>query len=96
MLLNIKERFETTRQHSILHPERIVGTPEVIPRNVGKSEHCRKAILSKHLSWRELRRSSQRQAFKDLSILIVAGYGEIAEMEEVFGCGGWICSPVAH
>jgi hypothetical protein len=42
----IKERFETTRQHSILHPERIVGTPEVIPRNVGKSEHCRKAILS--------------------------------------------------
>src|SRR2546425_12049611 len=31
-----KERFETARQHSILHPERIVGTPEVIPRNVGE------------------------------------------------------------
>src|SRR5207237_8446861 len=25
-----KERFETARQHSILHPERIVGNPEVI------------------------------------------------------------------
>jgi hypothetical protein len=24
-----KERFETARQHSILHPERIVGNPEV-------------------------------------------------------------------
>jgi len=31
-----KERFETARQHSILHPERIVGNPEVIPRNVGE------------------------------------------------------------
>jgi hypothetical protein len=26
----IKERFETARQHSYLHPERIVGQPEVI------------------------------------------------------------------
>jgi hypothetical protein len=26
----IKERFETARQHSFLHPERIVGQPEVI------------------------------------------------------------------
>jgi len=25
-----KERFETARQYSILHPERIVGKPEVI------------------------------------------------------------------
>jgi len=32
----IKERFETARQHSILHPERIVRNPEVIPRNFGK------------------------------------------------------------
>jgi hypothetical protein len=32
----IKERFETGRQHSILHPERIVGNPEVIPRDVGR------------------------------------------------------------
>jgi len=24
-----KERFETARQHSILHPERIVGNPEI-------------------------------------------------------------------
>jgi hypothetical protein len=31
-----KKRFETARQHSILHPERIVGNPEVIPRNVGE------------------------------------------------------------
>jgi hypothetical protein len=31
-----KERFETARPHSILHPERIVGNPEVIPRNVGQ------------------------------------------------------------
>jgi hypothetical protein len=31
-----KERFETARQRSILHPERIVGNPEVIPRNVGE------------------------------------------------------------
>jgi len=30
-----KERFETA--HSILHPERIVGNPEVIPRNVVRS-----------------------------------------------------------
>jgi hypothetical protein len=29
-----KERFETARQNSILHPERIVGNREVIPRNV--------------------------------------------------------------
>jgi hypothetical protein len=31
-----KERFETAREDSILHPERIVGNPEVIPRNVGE------------------------------------------------------------
>ena len=31
-----KERFETARQDSILHPERIVDNPEVIPRNVGE------------------------------------------------------------
>jgi len=31
-----KERFETARQRSILHPERIVGNPEVILRNVGE------------------------------------------------------------
>jgi hypothetical protein len=53
-----KERFETAREHSILHPERIVGNPEVIRGMSGKSEHCRrKAILSKHSSLRELRRS---------------------------------------
>jgi hypothetical protein len=28
--------FETACQQSILHPERIVGNPEVIPRNVGE------------------------------------------------------------
>src|SRR6266404_3183811 len=27
----IKERFEKARQHSILHPERIVGKPSLIP-----------------------------------------------------------------
>jgi hypothetical protein len=27
-----KERFETARQHSILHPEGIVGNPEVTAR----------------------------------------------------------------
>jgi DNA-binding transcriptional LysR family regulator len=31
-----KERFESARHHSIVHPERIVGNPEVIPRNVGE------------------------------------------------------------
>jgi hypothetical protein len=31
-----KERPETAGQHSILHPERIVGNSEVIPRNVGE------------------------------------------------------------
>jgi hypothetical protein len=31
-----KERFEAARQGSILHPERIVGNPEMIPRNVGE------------------------------------------------------------
>jgi hypothetical protein len=52
-----KERFETARQYSILHPERIVGNPEAIPKNVVKREHCRrKAIQSKHTLWRELRR----------------------------------------
>jgi hypothetical protein len=45
-----KERFETARQNSILHPERIVGNREVIPRNVRESEHCRPKL-------RELRRS---------------------------------------
>ena len=30
-----KERFETARQHSILHPERIVGNPKV----VGSHDH---------------------------------------------------------
>jgi hypothetical protein len=62
-----RERFETARQYSILHPERIVGNPEVIPRNVGKSEHClRKAILSKHSSWRELRRSQAAASVQKL------------------------------
>jgi hypothetical protein len=42
-----EERFETARHPSSLHPEGIVGNPEVISRNVGESEHCRrKAILS--------------------------------------------------
>jgi hypothetical protein len=31
-----KERLETACQHSILHPEGIVGNAEVIPRNVGE------------------------------------------------------------
>jgi hypothetical protein len=31
-----KERLETARQNSILHPERIVGNPDVIPRKVGQ------------------------------------------------------------
>jgi hypothetical protein len=31
-----KEHFETARQHSILHPEGIVGNLEVIQRNVGE------------------------------------------------------------
>jgi hypothetical protein len=25
-----KERFETAREHSILHPERIVGNPKIV------------------------------------------------------------------
>jgi hypothetical protein len=33
-----KERFETARQHSIFHPEPIVGNPEMIPRNVGEEQ----------------------------------------------------------
>jgi hypothetical protein len=56
--LYAKERFETARPHSILHPERVVVNAEVIPGISGKSEHFhRKAILSKHSSWRELRRA---------------------------------------
>src|SRR6267154_830260 len=31
-----KERLETACQHSILHPEGVVGNAEVIPRNVGE------------------------------------------------------------
>jgi hypothetical protein len=30
----LKSVLKTARPHSILHPERIVGNPEVIPRNV--------------------------------------------------------------
>jgi hypothetical protein len=48
-----KEHFETTRQHSILHPEGIVGNLEVIQRNVGEqragmsgnSEHYRRKAI---------------------------------------------------
>src|SRR5438876_4284036 len=29
-----KERFETARQHSILHPERMVGNTEAIPSSL--------------------------------------------------------------
>jgi hypothetical protein len=36
-----KERFETAHQHSILHPERVVGNPELIPRNVGEEQALR-------------------------------------------------------
>jgi hypothetical protein len=32
--LYAKERCATARQHSTLRPERIVGNPEVIPRDV--------------------------------------------------------------
>jgi hypothetical protein len=40
-----KEHFETARQHSILHPEGIVGNLEVISRNVGEQRALpRKAI----------------------------------------------------
>jgi hypothetical protein len=45
-----KERFETARQNSILHPERIVGNREVIPRNVRESEHCRPKLRELHRS----------------------------------------------
>ena len=32
----LKSVLKTAHQHLILHPERIVGNPEVIPRNVGE------------------------------------------------------------
>jgi len=38
-----KERFETARQHSILHPERIVNDPEAkvfVTRSAGEVQIC--------------------------------------------------------
>jgi hypothetical protein len=53
-----------------------------------KIEHCRrKAILSKHSSLRELHRSRQRQAFRNLSIRMVAGFAGIIERKEVLVAG---------
>jgi len=85
-----KERFETAREHSILHPERIVGNLEVIPRNVGG----RASIAAAKQFCQNIRHCAscagprQQQAFKNLSIRMVAGYREIAEIKEFLGCGG--------
>jgi len=84
-----KERFETARQHSILHPERIVGNPEVIPRNVGGERALPPQSNSvKHSHGASCAGPRQQPGFKNLSIRMVAGYREIAEIKEFLGCGG--------
>jgi len=84
-----KERFEAARQHSILHPERIVGNPEVIPRNVGGERALPPQSNSvKHYHGASCAGPRQQPAFKNLSIRMVAGYREIAEIKEFLGCGG--------
>jgi hypothetical protein len=55
----------------------------------GKSEHCRrKAILSKHFVMAGCAGPTQRQAFKNLTIRMVAGFVDVAERKENLGCGG--------
>jgi hypothetical protein len=55
---NPKERFETAHQHSFLHPERIVGNPEMIPRNVGEERALPPQNNSvKTFPWHDVRRS---------------------------------------
>jgi hypothetical protein len=48
-----KERFETARQHSILHPERIVGNPESagINRHVVGDERALQERKAANPSW---------------------------------------------
>jgi hypothetical protein len=56
-----KERFETARQHSILHPERIVGNPGVIPRNVGEE----RALPPQSNSLRQIPRRIVLPSYRD-------------------------------
>ena len=44
-----KERFETARQHSILHPEGLVGNPGDLQECSGAREHCRRNSLGQSL-----------------------------------------------
>ena len=95
-------RFETASQHWILHPERIVGNPEVVPRNVGEE----RALPPQNTSVKNIRHGAscagpgQRQAFKNLSIRMHAGYTEIVETKDFLGCGGVLCAfpkpPILH
>jgi hypothetical protein len=54
----------------------------------GKSEHCRrKAILSKHFVMAGCAGPTQRQAFKNLTIRMVAGFVDVAERKEILVAG---------
>jgi hypothetical protein len=70
-----KERFATARQHSILHPERIVGNPEVIPRNVAEKRALpsQSNSVKTFLVARAAPGPRQWQAFKNLSIRWLRG-----------------------
>jgi hypothetical protein len=67
----------SARQHSILHPERIVGS-RVIRGMSGKSEHRRRnVIFSKHSSLRDLRPSSSGKRFKLYQFGWLRGAGQL-------------------
>jgi hypothetical protein len=79
-----KERFETPRQHSTLHSERIVGNPAVIPRDVEEERALppQSNSVKTFVMARAVPGPRQWQAFKNLPIRMVAGYREIAEIED--------------
>jgi hypothetical protein len=80
-VLYAKERFETARQHSILHPERIVGNSEVLPRNVGEERPA--SIAAAKQFCQNIRHGAscvgpgQRQAFKICQFGWLRGPGTI-------------------
>src|SRR5437016_12522501 len=73
LILNIKQRFETARQHSILDPERIVGKPEVysVPRscNAGRTERLSELCVEVFAARRSPRRPVQFRAARNLRTL---------------------------
>jgi hypothetical protein len=80
---------ETARQHSILHPERIVGNPEVIPRNVGEERALppQSNSVKTFVMARAAPVPGSGKRLKICKFGWLRGAEKIVEIKEFLGCG---------